>query len=235
MGSGTAADAGKTGACDRVARVMASHQRPAVEPPAITTVFFDVGGVILTNGWDRHSRATVAERFGLDSDDFRDRHDSVADAFETGRMSFDDYVEHTVFHERRSFTVAEFASAMRAESRPLPGMRDLLGDVAATPLLMATLNNESAELNRFRITEFGLTRYFSVFLSSSFLGVKKPDPAMYAMALDITMREPDECLFVDDRPLNVECAQAAGMHTILHTDAVALRAAFEQLGLLGAT
>ena len=180
----------------------------------ITTLFFDVGGVVLTNGWDRHSRAAVVPEFGLDYEEFQDRHDFVANAFEIGELSLDDYLARTIFYRDRDFTQDEFVARMKATSEEFPGMLDLLDDFAAGPHLMATLNNESSELNRYRIDTFGLRDRFSFFLSSSSLGAKKPEPQIYRMALNITMRNPSECVFIDDRELNLECADKFGMHTI---------------------
>ena len=198
----------------------------------ITTVFFDVGGVLLTNGWDRHSRRHCVESFGLDYEEFRDRHEFVADAFETGRMTIDEYLERTVFYRERDFTVAAFREGMVAESKAFPDALAVVeGLAAAGDLLLATLNNESRELNQARIERFGLRRYFAAFFSSGFLGVKKPDQAIYRLALQITQRTPGECVFVDDRDLNLECATTEGMHTIHYQDPSQLRRELAGLGI----
>jgi putative hydrolase of the HAD superfamily len=188
--------------------------------PEITTLFFDVGGVLATNGWDRHARRNCVESFGLDWDEYRDRHEFVADAFETGAMSIDGYLDRTVFYRDRDFTRSSFVEAMRGESQPYPEALDLIDRLASSgKYLLATLNNESRELNAHRVAAFGLDRYFSVFLTSGYLGVKKPDERIYRLALDITQRDPDECVFVDDRALNLECASLLGM-TGLHFQTV---------------
>lgn len=198
----------------------------------ITTLFFDVGGVLLTNGWDRVSRRHCVESFGMDYEEFRDRHDLIADAFETGRMTIDDYLDRTVFYRDRPFSREAFREGMIGESQPFSDALAVAGDAAASGrYLLATLNNESAELNQARIDRFGLDRYFSLFLSSGFLGVKKPDQAIYRLALKLTQRRPDECVFVDDRELNLECAITEGMHTIHYTDAASLRRDLAALGV----
>jgi len=183
--------------------------------PEITALFFDVGGVLLSNGWDRHSRRHCIESFGLDLAEFDDRHEFVADAFETGRMTLDDYLDRTVFYRERDFTRDAFRAGMMSESEPIPDSLSLAAGLARSGrYLMATLNNESAEINQMRIDRFDLRSIFSVFFSSGFLGVKKPDRAIYRMALHLTQRRPEECLFIDDRELNLECARTEGMHTI---------------------
>ena len=187
----------------------------------ITTLFFDVGGVLATNGWDRHARRNCVESFGLDWDEYQDRHEFVADAFETGAMTIDGYLDRTVFYRDRDFTRSSFIDAMKGESQAHPAALDLVKRLAKTgDYLLATLNNESRELNAHRVEAFGLRRYFSAFLTSGYLGVKKPDERMYRLALDITQREPKECVFVDDRFLNLECAALLGM-TGIHFETVA--------------
>jgi putative hydrolase of the HAD superfamily len=186
----------------------------------ITTLFFDVGGVLATNGWDRHARRNCVESFGLDWDEYQDRHEFVADAFETGAMEIDSYLDRTVFYRDRDFSVGSFIDAMKGESQAYPEALDLVAGLAGTGnYLLATLNNESRELNAHRVEAFGLRRYFSVFLTSGYLGVKKPDERIYRLALEITQRDPRECVFVDDRPLNLECAALLGMNTV-HFEAV---------------
>ncbi len=198
----------------------------------ITTLFFDLGGVLLTNGWDRHVRRHCIETFGLDYEEFRDRHDLVAAEFETGRMTRHEYLQRTVFYRERSFTPEAFWEAMLAESQALPDALAVVEELAATGnFLLATLNNESLELNQARIERFGLRRYFTAFFSSGFLGVKKPDQAIYRLALQIIQRSPDECVFVDDRDLNLECAITEGMHTIHYEDPSQLRSELTGLGI----
>lgn len=200
--------------------------------PEITTVFFDVGGVLLTNGWDRACRRTVVESFGLDYDEFQDRHDFVAHDFEVGQLTLDRYLERTVFYRSRDFTSGEFFAAMKGQSAPLPGALELLAELAGTGVMLATLNNESRELNEHRIAAFGLRRYFSMFLSSCYLGVKKPEPEIYRMAFQITQADPAGSLFVDDRSLNLECALDAGLPGLQFQTAHQLRAELESRGLL---
>ena len=198
----------------------------------VTTLFFDLGGVLLTNGWDRHSRRHCVESFGLDYGEFSDRHEFVADAFETGRMTIDEYLDRTVFYRDRSFTREAFREGMVAESQPFPEAFALLDELAACGrYLLATLNNESRELNQSRIDRFDLRRYFTVFFSSGFLGVKKPDQAIYQLALQLTQRSPAECVFIDDRDLNLECAVTEGMRTIHYQDASQLRTELVGLGI----
>ena len=198
----------------------------------ISTPFFDLGGVLLTNGWDRNSRRHCVESFGLDYEEFRDRHEFVADAFETGRLTIDEYMARTVFYRERDFTAGSFLEAMVSESSAHPDALQVVADLAATgKYFLATLNNESRELNEARIAKFQLDQYFQLFLSSGFLGVKKPDQAIYRMALQLTQRRPEECVFVDDRDLNLECAVTEGMHTIHYRSAGQLRKELTALGI----
>jgi putative hydrolase of the HAD superfamily len=191
----------------------------------ITAVLFDVGGVLGTNGWDRNSRRRAVERFHLDWEEFADRHELSVTAFETGHLALDQYLERTVFYRPRDFSRDDFKQFMFEESQPFTDSLAVLADVAgARKYFLATLNNESLELNLYRIQKFGLRAYFDVFFSSCFLGVKKPDEAIYRLALKMTQRAPEECVFIDDRALNLECARACcGLRTIQFQNAEHLR------------
>ncbi len=181
----------------------------------ITALFWDVGGVLGSNGWDRAGRRRAVEKFQLDGTEFEDRHELVVSAFEKGQLGLDDYLHQTVFYRPRSFTKQEFKDYMFALSEPYPQTLELLGRLARSGrYLLATLNNESLELNQDRIQRFGLRNYFALFLSSCFLGLRKPDEAIYRLALQLTQRSPEESLFVDDRALNVECARRLGIGAI---------------------
>ncbi|MFQ5555038.1 MAG: HAD family hydrolase [Acidimicrobiia bacterium] len=198
----------------------------------VTTIFFDIGGVLLTNAWDRHSRRRATDTFGLDWDEYRYRHDAAAYDFETGRMTLDQYLHRTVFYEEREFSTAEFVAAMKTESKEIEGALAVVADLSRTGVFLATLNNESLELNEHRIETFGLRDLFEVFLSSCYLGVKKPEEAIYRLAFQITQRKPEQCLFVDDRPLNLECARDQGLDGILFRGATEFRADLQARELL---
>ncbi len=182
---------------------------------SITAIFSDVGGLLGTNGWDRVSRRKAAEQFKIDGVELENRHELVVAAFEIGQLTLEDYLNRIVFYRPRDFTRQEFKDFMFAQSQPFPESLALFDRLARSKkYFLATLNNESLELNLERIARFGLRKYFTVFFSSCFLGIKKPDVAIYQLALKMTQRAPEECLFIDDRPLNVECARTCGMNTI---------------------
>lgn len=189
----------------------------------IKTVFLDIGGVILTNGWDRHQRRATVEAFQLDYDEFQDRHEFLAHDFETGRLDLAEYLTRTVFYRERSFTREEFTASLYGRSEELPGSIEFLDELTATGLQLASLNNESREINEHRIRKFALNERLSLFLSSCYLGVKKPEAAMYELALRITQRRPDECVFIDDRALNLECAADLGIDGVLFSGIEDLR------------
>jgi putative hydrolase of the HAD superfamily len=190
----------------------------------IKALFWDNGGVILTNGWDRHSRRAAVEKFHLDWNDFEDRHELMLDAFETGRASIDDYLHRTVFYHDRPFSSDDFKAFMFAQSQPYPEALAFLGQIARSRrFLVGSLNNESREINEYRIDKFALRDYFEAFFSSCYLGLRKPDPGIYKLALKITQQKPAECILIDDRGLNLEVARELGMQTILFKDLAQLR------------
>jgi putative hydrolase of the HAD superfamily len=205
----------------------------AATSPKITTLFWDVGGVLLTNGWDKASRRKACEKFALDWEEFEGRHELVAAAFETGQLALDNYLKHTIFYRPRAFTQQDFQEFMFAQSEPRPETLAIVERLAQSgKYLLATLNNESLELNLYRIDRFGLRNHFEVFFSSCFLGAKKPDEAIYRLALQLTQRPPQECVFIDDRALNVECARHwVGMHAIHYQAPHQLMGELEGLGV----
>jgi putative hydrolase of the HAD superfamily len=191
----------------------------------ITTIFFDIGGVLLTDGWGHDSRRAAAEKFGLDWDEYSDRHEKVAHDIEISRMTLDRYLDRAIFYRPRPFTREEFRDFIFAQSQPKPDSVKVAEELAESQrYFMATLNNEILELNVYRIEKFDLRRYFPAFFSSCFLGLRKPDEAIYQMVLQVTQRAPEECIFIDDREVNLECPRELGIKTILFTDAAQLRA-----------
>jgi putative hydrolase of the HAD superfamily len=198
----------------------------------ISAIFWDVGGVLLTNAWDRAQRERALAQFKLDQAEFDDRHEMVVSSFERGKISLDEYLERTVFYRPRPFTREVFKECIFSLSQPLPGALELARELANSgKYFMSTINNESKELNLYRIQTFGLREIFALFVSSCFVGLRKPEKGIYRLALEITQKPPEECCFVDDRPLNLECARGLGMHTIEMKDAAQLREEMQELGV----
>lgn len=198
-------------------------------------ILFDVGGVLLTNSWDVKQRAEVAAHFQIDEADLQARHAEIIDLWERGGISMETYLDGTVFHEPRSFTRDEFVTCMLDQSKMLPdGAKPILQELAASGrYLIGSLNNEARELNDYRFKAFGLRKYFDIALTSCYLGLRKPDLAMYERAIDIVGGPPERILFIDDRPENVAGAAAAGMLALHFTGADALRRELTRLGGFG--
>jgi putative hydrolase of the HAD superfamily len=200
--------------------------------PEISALFWDNGGVILTNGWDRTARKEAVDKFHLDWADFEDRHELMLDAFEKGSVTLDEYLQRTVFYRERPFTKEQFKEFMVAQSQPFPEVLEFAKKLALTRrYLTAALNNESLEINEYRIHKFNLREYFEAFFSSCYLGVRKPDSTIYKLALKITQRSAAECVMIDDRGLNLECARELGMHTIQFSNVKQLRDDLARLGV----
>ena len=200
--------------------------------PQITAIFWDVGGVLLSNAWDREQRRRALERFKLDEAEFDDRHEMVVSSFERGKIRLDEYLERTIFYRKRAFTPEEFQEYMFSLSQPFPDVLELARKLAqSAKFLMCTINNESQELNEYRIRKFGLREIFSLFLSSCYVGLRKPEERIYQLALEVTQKMPQECCFIDDRALNLEAAARLGMRTIRIENADQLRAELLKLGI----
>ena len=202
-------------------------------PAPITHVFFDVGGVLGTNGWDRHERAKAVDRFALDALEFERRHEDVVGTFEAGKMTLDEYLDDTVFCEERPFSRDEFKAFMRAQSRPFPDSIQVARELAeADRHVLMTLNNESAELNVHRLRSFGLVEIFTAFFSSCWVGSVKPSRRIYEVARDVSQADPERSVFIDDRAQNLTPAAALGMRTVLFKDAAQLRRDLAALGVV---
>jgi putative hydrolase of the HAD superfamily len=201
-------------------------------PAKITHVFFDIGGVLGTNGWDRGERAGVCAEFGLD-EDFEIRHAATVAEWETGRITIDEYLDRTVFFVPRPFRREEFVRRMKDQSRPFPDSLELVRRLAgSSPARRMALNNEPAELNLHRIERFGLAPLFEAFLSSCWLGDRKPDRRMYEKALAIAQAQPGRTLLIDDREENLVPARELGFDAVHFTGAGALEAELLSRGLL---
>jgi putative hydrolase of the HAD superfamily len=199
---------------------------------AITTIFFDLGGVCLSNGWDHEQRQELARQFGFDYETFDSRHRQVVDALERGQLTLDDYLQWTLFYTPRPFKPADIVHAIEQLSTPFTETLAIAKALRENGrYLLATLNNESRELNEYRIQRFALRDLFLAFFSSCYLGLLKPQPECYRRALQITQRAPEECLFVDDRPMNVEVARILGMQPIQFVDAAQLAADLRAAGI----
>lgn len=198
----------------------------------VDLVLFDVGGVLGSNGWDREQRQTAVERFGLDEADFQYRHDETIGALEAGQISLDEYLDLAVFCEPRPFTREDFKAFMFAQSIAWPDSVAVARELARSATVrMATLNNESAELNIHRIRAFGLGDIFPTFFTSCWLGVRKPTREIYARVLGMTQADPVRTLFIDDRMQNLTPAAALGMRTIQFRSAAELRSQMQTYGL----
>ncbi len=198
--------------------------------PQINALFWDVGGVLLTNAWDRSQRERALEQFKLDKEEFSDRHEMVVSSLERGKISFDDYLNRTIFYRPRPFAREVFKDYVFSLSQPYHEVLALAEELAKSgKYFMGTINNESRELNLYRIQTFGLREIFSAFVSSCFVGLRKPEEAIYRMALEITQKSPENCCFIDDRALNLEYARQIGMHTIEMHDVEQLKRELRKL------
>lgn len=197
-------------------------------------VLFDIGGVLLTNGWDRVERADVFGRFGIDAADYEARQKNIYEAWDTGRMTAEEFLSKTVFYKPRTFTREQYWAAVLEQSQLLPGgARGILEEIAASKkYLLGALNNEPRETNAYRFEHFGLGRLLQVRLSSCYLGLHKPDPAYYRRAIDILGVSPERIVFIDDRAENVRAAQGEGIDALLFTGAEKLRPELAERGVL---
>lgn len=184
---------------------------------AVTTLFLDIGGVLLTNGWDRAARRRAAETFSLDLPETEERHHLTFDTYEEGKLTLDEYLDRTVFYEERSFSRQTFKDFMYAQTESYPDMIDLVCRIKKQyGIKIAIVNNEGRELNEYRIRKFGLDKFVDFFISSCFVHFRKPDADIFRIALDIALVKPEEVLYIDDRAMFVSVAEGLGINGFRH-------------------
>jgi putative hydrolase of the HAD superfamily len=198
----------------------------------ITTLFLDIGGVLLTNGWDHHARKRAAKNFKLGLAEMEDRHHLTFDTYEEGKLSLEEYLSRVVFYEKRPFSRAQFRRFMFAQSKPYPEMIELVAGLKVQHgLKIAVVSNEGRELNEHRIRKFKLGGFVDFFISSCFVHVRKPDADLFRLALDIAQAPARQVVYIENTPMFVQVAEGLGIRSILHTDYRSTRAKLASFGL----
>jgi putative hydrolase of the HAD superfamily len=198
----------------------------------IAALFLDIGGVLLTNGWDHTMRQNAAEKFGLNYEEMNERHHLTFDTYEEGKLSLDTYLDRVIFYQARSFSRQDFKAFMFAQSQPYREMIELVRELKANyNLKVGAVSNEGRELTVYRISKFDLGAFIDFFISSCFVHYRKPDEDMYRMALDIGQVPAEQVVYIEDRPMFVDVARGLGIQGIVHTDSASTRTGLEQFGL----
>jgi len=198
--------------------------------PTYTTLFLDVGGVILTNGWERQSRESAAKKFNIDYNEMNERHRLAFDTYELGHMTLDEYLHYTVFYQSRNFTPQQFKDFMFAQSKPFQDMLDLMKEIKTKyHLKVVAVSNEGKELVHHRIKTFKLDELFDIFIFSGFIQLRKPDLQFYRLAIDLSQAHSQQVIYIDDRPLLVEIGRKMGFRSICHTNTAATKDLLEEL------
>ena len=198
----------------------------------IKTMFVDIGGVLLTNGWDHHERQRTAKHFKLNWAEMQDRHELNFETHEQDKISFQEYLDRVVFWQKRSFTRAEFRHFMFAQSKPFTEMIELVRNLKAKyRLKIIVVSNEAREVNAYRIRQFKLAEFVDAFISSCFVNLRKPDAAIFKLSLDIAQTPARQIVYIDNTPLFVQIAEEFGMRGLLHTDYQTTAAKLAAFGL----
>jgi putative hydrolase of the HAD superfamily len=198
----------------------------------ITCLFLDVGGVLLTNGWDHHARKRAAKHFKLDWAEMQERHELNFEIQEEDKITFQEYLDRVVFWKKRPFTRAEFRQFMFAQSKPFPEMIELVRNFKAKyKLKIFVVSNEAREVNAYRIRQFKLDGFVDAFISSCFVRLRKPDADIFRLALDIAQVPAGQIVYIENTPLFVQVAESLGIRSILHTDCKSTAAKLAAFGL----
>jgi len=200
--------------------------------PAITCAFLDIGGVLLTDGWDRHARKRAATHFGFELAETEVRHHLTWDTYQAGKLTLDEYLDWAIFFRKRSFTFAQFRRFMFEQSKPYPEMIELFGRLKVRHgLKIAVVSNEGRELNDYRIRKFKLDRLVDFFVSSCFVHILKPDADIFRLALDIAQTPVRQVVYIENTPMFVQVAEGLGVRGILHVDCRSTRGKLNAIGL----
>ncbi|MBC6110972.1 HAD family hydrolase [Pedobacter fastidiosus] len=183
----------------------------------ITTLFLDIGGVLLSDGWDRNARKSAAQKFDIDHQEMEERHRINFETYELGKISLDNYLKSVVFYEKRNFNIDDFRKVMYSASKPFPEMLTLFKTLKEKySLKIAAVSNEGRELNEYRIRKFSLDDIVDSFISSSFVHLRKPDMDIFQMAMDIVQGTASEILYIENQPIFIQNAEQIGIRSILH-------------------
>ena len=194
-------------------------------------LFLDIGGVLLSNAWGHESREKAAEVFQLDFKETEHLHNFIFNVYEIGKITLTEYIDIVVFNKPRDFTRDEFREFMFAQSVELPGTLQWLIDWKAnnTRCRVISINNEGKDLNNYRIEKFGLHRCFDAFVSSGEVGMRKPDPGIFQLAMGIAKVAPENCFYFDDRFILAQAASRLGINAYQHKDLASTKTIIEQI------
>jgi putative hydrolase of the HAD superfamily len=198
----------------------------------VTTLFLDIGGVMLSNGWGHESRKIAAQFFNIDYDDMEERHHLTFDTYEEGKLTMEQYLHRLVFYQERDFTPEKFKEFMFSQTTPYPQMIEYIRQLKKQHhLKIAVVNNEARELNEYRIKKFQLNQFVDFFISSCFVHFRKPDADIYRIALDIAQVPAEQVVYIEDRQMFVDVARDLGIRSIRHTDYFSTAEELASMGL----
>jgi putative hydrolase of the HAD superfamily len=214
------------------AMIRSTKEKTKTKATAITCVFLDIGGVLLTDGWDHHARKRAATHFKLKWAEMEEQHHLTFDTYEEGKLTLEEYLGRVVFYQKRPFTRVQFKRFMFAQSKPYPEMIDMFAQLKVRyGLKIAVVSNEARELNAYRIRKFKLDGFVDSFISSCFVHIRKPDVDIFRLALDIAQAPARQIVYIDNTPMFVQIAEGLGIRSILHTDYRSTRAKLASFGL----
>lgn len=200
---------------------------------AISCAFVDIGGVLLTNGWDRHVRERVAADFNPDWAEMESRHLLNFSVYEEGKLTLEEYLNRVVFYPKRPFTLTQFRDFMYAQSKPYPDMIEPVSELNIRHgLKIVVISNGGRELNKYRIQKFKLNSFVDAFIASCFVHVRKPGANIFRLAPDIAQVQALHTIYLENTPLFAQVAENLGIRSILHTDYLSTSTQLASLGLL---
>lgn len=200
----------------------------------IRTLFVDIGGVLLSNGWDHHARRRAAKEFKLEPVEMEERHQMTIDPYEKGKLTEDEYLDQVIFYQKRPFSRARFRKFMFSQSRPFPAMLALFRDLKVKyHLKIVVVSNEARTLNDYRIKKYQLDDFVDAYISSCYVHLRKPDAEIFRLALDVAHTPPQQVAYLENTAMFVEIANGLGIHGVLHTDYQSTCTKLASLGLWG--
>lgn len=201
-----------------------------MEATSVKILFFDIGGVLLTNGWGHESRKEAAEKFNLDYAEVDALHNFIFNVYEIGSITLDEYLDTVVFNHPRDFAREDFKEFIYRQSVELPDMLKWMKQWKQDcGFRIISINNEGKELNDYRVKKFKLHECFDAFISSCEVKMRKPDPGIFNLAMGVALAQPGQCVYFDDRIMFVNAAQRLGIRAFHHTSFETTKGILEEL------
>lgn len=195
-------------------------------------LYSDIGGVLGNNGWDGQLRRALCNRFGIEQEETERRHHLIFDSYERGYLSFDEYLTKVIFGLPREFTLEHVRDFTFNASTPWFENIEFFRRIRRMNQVgIALISNEGQGIADHRVKKFGLRDICDFMVISHFTGLRKPDPEIWKLALNLAQVKASESIYIDDREMFVDAAAELGFTAVHHTDLLITKQKLAELGI----